>query len=464
MKQVAFTTEMIQQATGGRWLAGGALPSSFGNICTDSRSLQQGDVFLALRGPLFDGHRFASQVVDRASLLIGDQEGMRSWAGISLPKLEVRDTLQAFGDLAHAWRTQLHHTCVIAISGSYGKTTVRSMLAHTLKNLGFCVAATKANHNNLVGVPQTLLGLRADVDVALLECGISEFGEMQKLAGMVEPDAAILTGLCMAHAEGLGTLDVIAAEKFHLIEAVRPSGWAVLGEGVASKLPQSRLNHVSLTMVDQDSAGVQWQLKHQQLHLRWHQTQAEVALMLPARHWGSNMALVATALLQWGEHSGHDFSLPDIAEALTGWQPVDQRLQVIAGQYGTTVLNDCYNANPASMQAALDTLVALSGRRIAILGDMAELGETAEAAHIGLDVSHIDQLILVGREMVALHHQFDGESMHFSDRHGVVEWLGKQDDFFQSGDHVLVKASRSMHFEQIVKKLTEENMERINAV
>ncbi|MBL4760255.1 MAG: UDP-N-acetylmuramoyl-tripeptide--D-alanyl-D-alanine ligase, partial [Mariprofundaceae bacterium] len=197
----------IQHATRGQWF--NQTPSQIEHIQieriqTDSRHFEQGDAFLALRGPSFDGHAFAPQVADKASALIGDQQGIQPWSDLKTPQLEVADTLLALGDIAHAWRKKLSNTTIIAITGSYGKTTIRSMLMHVFNALSIKTTATHANLNNLIGVPMTLLNIAKDTEVALIECGISEVGEMQRLSEIVQPDIAILTGITNAHAEGLG--------------------------------------------------------------------------------------------------------------------------------------------------------------------------------------------------------------------------------------------------------------------
>ncbi len=217
----------IQQAVHGRWL--GEVPDEINGLATDTRGFKSGQAFLALRGPNFDGHEFACSVADRAQALIGDAEGIRLWQNMETCKMEVSNTLQALGDIAHIWRMQLRQTIFIAISGSYGKTSLRSMLSHSFSSLGFNVAATRANLNNLVGVPQTLLGVTKDADIALIECGISEVGEMARLAAIVHPDIAILTGITNAHTEGLGGLSGVVHEKAILFEHLAEHGWCALG-------------------------------------------------------------------------------------------------------------------------------------------------------------------------------------------------------------------------------------------
>jgi len=441
----------IQYATNGTWR--GAVPPMLTGICTDTRNFMEGNAFLALRGPNFDGHAFAAAVVDKAAALIGDAEGVANWGKLEVSKLVVGDTLQALGDIAHAWRMQLTDTTVIAISGSYGKTSLRAMLETGFTALGFSVAATRANLNNLVGVPQTLLEVPTGAVIAVIECGISECGEMSRLAAMVQPDIAVLTGITAAHTEGLGGLSGVVREKALLLDRLNDGGWCALGKGVAALM---QANHIAMpqqaSSVDTaDDAVVDWQLNGCELSLSYQGQQSVITLALPARHWAENFAFAASIMLRYlQQNSGKAYSLADIASALSDWQPVAGRMKGIVTPNGTTVLDDCYNANPVSMQAAIDTLRALAGRKIAILGDMAELGEISESVHAELDLEGVDDVYLIGTQIQVL------ASTHpkthcFSTTADAVAAL--QAISFSAGDTVLVKASHSMHLESVVELL-----------
>ncbi|MDQ6978923.1 MAG: UDP-N-acetylmuramoyl-tripeptide--D-alanyl-D-alanine ligase [Mariprofundaceae bacterium] len=433
----------IQQACGGQWH--GEVPLTLGRICSDSRSMQAGDMFLALRGPHFDGHAFAAHVADRAAALIGDHAGVAAWQGLDVPWLEVADTMQALADIARAQRDSLAHCCVIAITGSYGKTTVRAMLAHGFRRLGLRVAATEANNNNLIGVPQTLLAIPETSDIALVECGISEQGEMARLAAAVSPDLGVLTGVCLAHGEGLGTARDIAAEKIRLFEAIRSDERGIIGASVAPYIPSDS------TVINAERDGVQWSLDGSLCRLQWQDETATVELPLPAEHWAQNMALVATVMQRWAAKVQRSLSLAEIATALSGWSAVSQRMQSIALPEGRLLLDDAYNANPASMQAALDTFMKLPRERLAILGDMAELGASSEAAHRALDVHGADHLVLIGTAMQALA-AITPRAHWFKDTDSAARWLSTSP--LTQAHTILVKGSRCMHVEQIVTLLT----------
>lgn len=444
----------LELATGGVWSNG--TPEMIGGIGTDSRHFTAGHAFLALRGPQFDGHRYATDVIGRAVALIGDAEGVQLWENLAVPQLQVTDTLAALGDIAHAWRQHLKETTVIAISGSYGKTSVRSLLQHCFGKLGKSVAGTRANLNNLIGVPATLLTIPQDCDVAIVECGISEIGEMSRLGRIVRPDIAVLTGLTTAHGQGLGGMDGIVREKAGLLAHLAPNGWCALGEGVQSKLTHAglMLPDETLSQDDAHDSIVRWQLDGLQLNLIGDGEQASLELPLPARHWAANMALCASIVRHWFfRHDRIRLPLPRIAEVLQEWQADSGRLQLLAGQNGSTILDDSYNANPASMQAALDTLKSMDGNRIAILGDMAELGDEAAALHAALDADDIDELILIGPHMQHLARQH-ARAVWFESTDAAVKAL--QSRRLGSRDRVLIKASRSMRLENIVRLLATE--------
>lgn len=438
----------IEKATGGRWRD--RVPDEISGVVTDTRGFRPGQTFLALRGPRFDGHQFAADVADRARALIGDHEGIRLWDDLDVCQLEVEDTLRALGDIAHAWRLQLQQTTVIAISGSYGKTSLRTLLEHGLSTLGFQVAATRANLNNLVGVPQTLLAILADADIALIECGISEPGEMSRLAGIVCPDVAVLTGFAAAHTEGLGGLAGVTREKAALLEHLAPHAWCALGEGVREQLQRQGIRLPDRTLAADAPDAVSWQLDGSRLQLFHGRQSASVELALPARHWAANVALAAGMILRLLEQRGEKRPLAEVAGILAAWQPPAGRMQLLRGKSGCTLIDDCYNANPASMQAALDTLAAMHGRRVAILGDMAELGEESESAHAGLRLDGIDRVYLIGPEMRALA-AGNPEAVWYASTVEAVAQLAGSD--FHEGDIVLVKGSRSMALESVVSLL-----------
>jgi len=445
----------LQQASGGRWH--GAVPESIDKVVTDTRAFQAGEVFLALRGPNFDGHTFALAVVDDALALIGDKAGVHQWldSDLATSVLEVDDTLQAFAAIAHAWRQRLTNTTVIAISGSYGKTSLRSLLQIGFSGLGLNVAATHANLNNLIGVPQTLLAVPQNAEVAIIECGISERGEMARLAAMVQPDVAVLTGITAAHAEGLGDLSGVVAEKALLLAG---SDWCALGEGVDALLTANHIvtDQPCLSMHQDNAEVVTWHLDGCELTLTYRDQHAAMTLALPAAHWAANIAFAATIILRHMHVRRELLGLQAVLTALADWQPQAGRLQRQAGKNDSVILDDSYNANPVSMQAAIDTLVALNGDKVVILGDMAELGEASVEAHGAIDLHALalhehDRAYLIGTSMQVLAAKYP-QARWFATTEAAVEALA--DESFGSDDTILVKASRSMGLDKIVGLLS----------
>ncbi len=442
-----MTGMQLQQATQGRWL--GQAPDYIRHVCTDSRHIKAGDTFLALHGPRHNGHDFGEMAASRgAASLIGDRTGMAGWQGIPLPRLQVEDSLMAFGRIAAAWRRSLNSK-VVAITGSVGKTSLRSMLEQALRQLGHDVAATHANENNLIGVPQTLLNISGNEDIVLIECGISEPGEMARLADMIQPDVAIITTVTTAHTEGLGSIAGVLREKIRLLNAMRPGGWCAMGAGVHSlarkyaSLPDCPVLDIDST----DAGGVQWSLSGNRLHLQMAEQRAEIKLALPAAHWAANMALAASIICRLT-----GATLPQAASALTGWQAVGSRMQLLSGPGGCCIIDDTYNASPASMQAALDTLQRLPGRRFAVLGNMAELGADSERLHATLEPGEIAGLVLVGNHMHLLRDKYPAAVCVADAASAIAPALAWQ---LAPGDHVLVKASRIMALDTVVRVLTE---------
>jgi len=442
-----MTGTQIQQVTRGRWL--GQAPARVHGICTDTRRIRTGEVFLALRGAHFDGHAFGNLAASRgAAALIGDREGTKGWKDIRLPQLQVKDSLAALGDIAAAWRQRFSGR-VVAITGSVGKTSLRSMLEHALPRLDLTVAATRANENNLIGVPTTLLHAQGDEDIVLVECGISEPGEMERLATIVQPDVAVITAISAAHTEGLGGVPGVLREKATLLSTLQPDGWCVLGTGVhRSMLAHGCTPGCALLDMDAPETGcVRWELAGRRLCLQLADQQANIELNLPAAHWGANLALAASIVCRLA-----GVSLSGAAEALSGWQPVAGRMCCLTGPGGCQIIDDTYNANPASMQAALDTLGRLPGRHFAILGDMAELGTDAARLHAGLEPGELAGLILVGHHMHQLRSRHPAAICVADARAAIGPALAWP---LTAGDHVLIKASRRIGLERVVRALTD---------
>lgn len=425
-------------------------------VCTDSRSLRSGELFVPLRGPHFDGHDFMVQAVRCGASACLSEEVI---AGLPVPVIRVVDTLKALGDLAAAVRQDFDGP-VVAVTGSSGKTTTKEMLAGILALRGPGLK-TEGNFNNLIGLPHTLFRLQADHGWAVLELGMSARGEIARLADISCPDLGIVTNVGPAHLETLHNLEGVARAKGELFAALPAGGTAVINGDDPRVLQLPVANGVRRLIfgcspeaevraedVAVDGQGVRFRLVLDTGS--W-----PVRLSVPGRYNVHN-ALAAAAAAYVLKMSGEQ-----IAEGLERFRSCAGRMEVAELSSGATLLEDFYNANPLAVQAALKALDELpgSGRRIAVLGDMLELGESAADLHrqTGLHASKCaDLLILLGdrAEDTASGARQGGmapQSVWVVKSHDeAVQLLG---DLLRPGDRVLVKGSRGMAMEKICKAL-----------
>lgn len=460
-----FSFEEIVKVTGARTRSG--RPPSRGGIrrlCTDSRDVRAGDLFLALAGERFDGHRFAASALRRGALGALVQSGTkleprpaaRAWL------LEVPDTLRAYQDLA-AYHRERFAIPVVAVTGSNGKTTTKDMIADVLTQR-WRTLKTEGNLNNRIGVPQTLLRLQARHRAAVIEMGVDRPGQTTRLCEIARPTVGIITNVGPDHLEFFGTLETSARAKGELIDFIPPDGALVLNVdddfyGALASRASGRVVAFGLS----DRAQVRAvDVKHDprrgmrfRLVLRGGPRGVRVTLPAHGLHNLSN-ALGAAAV-------GHALGLgaAAIAKGLARFKPAAMRSQVLS-VHGVRIVDDCYNANPASMLVAIDLLVSLggSGRRIAVLGDMLELGPRAPALHreVGAHVAQrrVSDLIVTGAlgRVIAegaraagmradrIHEEADARDAGLL----AARLAGK-------GDVVLVKASRAMRLETVVEAL-----------
>ena len=375
-----FTMDEILRATDGTRVDGPPI-ECFRGITTDSRNVAPGNLFVALQGEKYDGHAFLDQAVEKGAggLLVHRHDG-RSREDI--PTILVRDTLLALGDMARA-RRRYFSLPVLAVTGSSGKTTTKEMAARILEQ-SRCILKTQGNYNNLIGLPLTLLGLHEDHQLAILELGTNRPGEIARLTRIAEPDIATVTNVGPAHLEGFGSMDGVAQEKGDIFRQMTPGGVVVLNVDDAYirsfTIDDTKRcitfgfrseAHVSATDI-QDSGieGARFLLKIDGIQRR-------VNLPVAGKHNVANA--LAAAALTWAA----DATMDDIVAGLETFKPVSGRMEIIPLRNGAFVINDTYNANPASVGEALNTLQTLrkQGHGIAILGDMLELGNDAEIRH-----------------------------------------------------------------------------------
>jgi len=421
------------------------------NINTDSRSLQQDELFLALKGPNFDGHRFLEQVVKLGcGAVIVDHH-----CELTIPQIIVSDTHNALGNISAYVKDKVAPRTV-AITGSSGKTTVKEMVAAILSRLGN-VLATKGNFNNDIGVPLTLLRLEKKHDFAVVELGANHMGEIAYTTALVKPDVAIINNIAAAHLEGFGDLFGVARAKGEIFEGLDSSGIAIYNQDCKlSNKWQWRLTDKKVrtfscfkaadcfsSEVKLDESGCA------RFKLNTNQGNIDIELTVPGKHNVCNAVAATTIALEFGA------SLEDIRLGLAEMSAVKGRLNLHQLTDTFKVIDDTYNANVESIKAATDLLASYSGRRILILGDMGELGADARSYHqeVGEYAKQckIDDLLTIGVLSQNTADAFNGQ--HFSERAKLISCLISLIENEQRPVSILVKGSRSARMEYVVKDI-----------
>jgi UDP-N-acetylmuramoyl-tripeptide--D-alanyl-D-alanine ligase len=461
-----FTIDQVIKAVGGVLIAG----SANNNICgvaTDSRQVGKGNIFIALRGENFDGHNFVQKAVEKgaASIIISNE---------ALPDLEkmdknvsiikVADTLEALGDLAHSYRQRFSFP-VIGITGSSGKTTTKEMLA-SITELAKNTLKTQGNLNNLIGLPQTLFRMRGEHELAILEMGTNTRGEIKRLTRIARPTIGLITNIGPAHLAGFGSVSVVAQEKGDLFLNMSQAGIAVVNiDDEALKIIAERWNgrRVNFSMSPNADITVNNIEKNGARGICFNLTidgiSQKVKMKIVGIHHVYNA--MAAAALAWAV--GIEPQM--IKEGLEAFSPVGGRMEMIKLQNGAYVIDDSYNANPASVREALLTLKDLKNSHsgYVFLGDMLELGDAAEEMHrkIGMILGTIgvNAVFLQGEySAITAAAAKDGgmpqeNIFMMEDYKESIAYLKK---YLKKGDWVLVKGSRRMKMEMIVAQICAE--------
>lgn len=428
---------------------------TFKGVSTDTRTLEPGQLFVALRGDNFDGHRFLHQAQDKGAVgLVVD----RPDGSVDLPQLVVDDTLDALARLAVGNRNE-SKAGILAITGSSGKTTVKEMCAAILSQMGQTLW-TKGNLNNHIGVPLTLFGLAPEHQYGVIELGASGLGEIAHTVALAKPRVAILTNAGEAHLEGFGSYENIVLAKGEIIDGVATDGLMVLNrDDPAFEQWQKRAGARRVAGVSRLGAKADYHavIKNQDAGSRTIQVsgpagwQCQVRLGLEGDHNITNMLLAIAATRELGA------SDQAIVEGLASVAPVKGRLQVLKLSQQVTLIDDSYNANPSSMKAALGVLSAREGQKIAVLGAMAELGVEAKALHreVGECAREqgIDRLITVGPGCEGYADGFGASTeLGLSHEQAVESAIADKNTPLT----VLVKGSRSSAMERVVEGIKEK--------
>jgi UDP-N-acetylmuramoyl-tripeptide--D-alanyl-D-alanine ligase len=434
------------------------------NVCTDSRSAKAGDLFFAIRGEKFDGHEFLNEVAAKGvAAVVVEKSQAHCAASVPLvPFLVVDDVRAAFGKLAAAYRKDFALP-VIAVGGSNGKTTTKELLASVLRQK-FSTLWSEASFNNDIGVPATLLRLDKSHQSAVLEVGTNHPGELAPLVKMIQPKFGVLTNIGREHLEFFGDVAGVAQEEGWLAEPLPADGklfingdneWSEkIVARTKAKVVRVGLNEKNdwrAKKIRLDKNGVTFQVDAPQPELG-----GEYRINLLGRHQAMNALLAISAGAELG------LSREEIQRGLADCQPPKMRLQFWEAG-GVRVLDDCYNANADSTVAALETLcdLPLQGRRVAVLGDMEELGAHSKAAHAeaGRRAAElgVGQLFAVGKMAAVMANAArDGGLNRVMEFENVEAALTAIRKFLKAGDVVLLKASRASRLERIAETLKSE--------
>jgi UDP-N-acetylmuramoyl-tripeptide--D-alanyl-D-alanine ligase len=423
----------------------------FDSVSTDSRKIQKGDLFFAIRGDRFDGHDFMAAVADSGACAAVVEKRQ----ACELPQLVVDNSVTALGELGALNRDQFSGK-LIAVTGSSGKTTVKEMLASILATQGK-VLATRGNFNNHLGMPLTLLQIGREHRFAVIEMGASAIGEIAYMARLAKPEVSVVNNVGTAHVEGFGSVANIAKGKGEIYQYLPEQGVAVInlddtysGQWIEQNRDRTRLTFSVSQPADVLARNIQANhIQQYSFSLCHQQREVLICLSLVGRHNVANALAAATCAVAVG------VDLEDIKRGLETVQPVTGRMQVKKGVAGACVIDDTYNANPTATRAAIDVLAGMTGKKILVLGSMAELGELSDSLHSEIGAyakqKNIHKLLATGDATKHCVKIFSDNASWFADKDSLAKACV---DMATPETVFLVKGSRSAAMEDVVEKLT----------
>jgi len=424
------------------------------DVASDSRTLEPGALFVALRGPNFDGREFVAAAAERGAI------GAVVEAAVphALPQIVVPDALRALQRLGQAWRAQFTLS-LVAVAGSNGKTTAKEMTAAILSRMGACMA-TRGNLNNHIGVPLTLMRLEASHRSAVVEMGANRIGDVAELVRLARPTVGLITNAGAEHLEGFGNLDGVAQGEGEMVSCLEPSATAVINADDAYAGYWRGVAMAGRILTFGVHANADFMAKNSVLAIEHGEFATRFTLECPlgqrlirlkaggAHNIGNALAAAAAA-------SAAGASLEEIALGLADFRAVAGRLQLKAGARDSWIIDDSYNANPSSVRAGLEVLRSLPGARWLVLGDMAELGEYAEDSHAHMGTyardCGITRLFAVGPQSTRAVETFGSGAEWFADADSLTRRLQAE---LKPGVTVLIKGSRINRLERVVQALT----------
>jgi len=446
----------------------GDIPAGgFCGVSTDTRTLEPGNLFVGLKGDRgIDGSEFVSPAIKKgaSAALVNEtavDSGATDW--VRDDKLwKVPDTIKALGQLATYWRNQFELP-IIAITGSNGKTTIKNMVGAILQQA--CqdqieqVLISHSSFNNPIGVPLSLFRLNQQHKCAVLEMGMSHFGEIAYLSRMVRPNIAVISNALSSHLKGVGDLDGVAKAKAEIFTGLESNkfqkSYAILNadDHYFNYWIKQAKNHEVISFSIENPSNIM--ARDLQLYPDYSQFivcaksgDITIKISLPGKHNVMNALAAISACLSM------KIDLQIIKKGLEQVAAADNRLQVVTTKEGACILNDCYNANPASLRAAIDVLVTYAGKKILVLGDMKELGAQEEALHAEMGQyaaqAGVDEVLAIGKLSKHFVTAFNQNARHFDTKEDLIEYLRT---FLAKGTTILIKGSRSMQLEEVIEKV-----------
>ncbi|MEN8907548.1 MAG: UDP-N-acetylmuramoyl-tripeptide--D-alanyl-D-alanine ligase [Clostridiales bacterium] len=425
-------------------------------VSTDSRDIRLGDLFIPIKGKRFDGHKYIDEAFKKGAVaVLTDHDILVEENKITI---KVDDTLKALGDLAKYYRKKFDLP-IVAVTGSVGKTSTKEMVARVL-NSKYNVLKTAGNFNNEIGLPLTLFNLKKEHSLAVIEMGMSDFGEIRRLSKITEPDIAVITNIGLAHVENLGSKQNILKAKMEVLDGLSSNGTVVLnGDDSLLKGMKNLLKYTTVFYGMEE--GLEYQAfniktlgeKGSSFEITINSRDYKVFVPVPGIHNIYNALSAFVIAKELG------LSPDNIIEEISNYSPEKMRMEILNIK-NFKIINDVYNASPQSMEAAIDVLSAFnsSKRKIAVLGDMLELGKWSEKFHRELGefilTKEVDSLITVGKDAKIIAQSASDSSnkeisiFSFINNDDAINFLK---DYIREDDIILIKGSRGMHMEEIIE-------------
>ncbi len=453
-----MNVEDIIKATNGKLLIGN-LEEDCENFCTDTRKIQKGDVYVGLKGEKFNGNEYYKEALEKGAkvaVISGievTKEDLDKYKDKTI--IEVKDSLEAFGDIA-AYKRDLYDIPVVQITGSVGKTSTRDIIANVVRTQ-YKTLQTEGNQNNAVGLPTTLLKLK-DHEAVVVESGMNHLGEIRYLGKIAKPTVAVITNIGTAHIGFLGSRENILKAKLEILENLKPDGYIVINNDndMLNKWAKEDTKYKKYTFgIDEKSDVMAYNIKVNENYSTYNVkiNNKEYSVKVPV----SGIHFVYNSLCAIAVGNLLNIAPENIIKGIETFTLTKNRMEIDKIKDGVTVINDAYNASYDSMKAAIEYLQGLPGeRKIAVLGDMFELGKFSEEIHrkVGIEVfTHkIDMLVTVGKESkyIAEEVKYLGMSKDnvasFDTTEEAINYLNKT---LRKNDVVLLKAANGMHFSKI---------------